>query len=41
MNKKKRKPSSILKEVRDTKYRQRIVPDKKKELKKNPPPDDE
>ena len=40
MSKKKRKTSAVLKEVRDIKYRQRIVPDKKKELKKNPPLED-
>ena len=37
MANRKRKPNSTLKQVREVKYRQRVVPDKKKELKKNPP----
>lgn len=41
MTKKKHKPSSILRQVREPKYRQRVIPDKKKELKKNPPQADE
>ncbi|MFK8028154.1 MAG: hypothetical protein AB8C40_08875 [Gammaproteobacteria bacterium] len=39
MPKSRKKSSSVLKEVRDSKYRQRVVPDKKKEIKKNPPMD--
>ncbi len=37
MSKKKKTPNPILKEVRDVKYRQRVVADKKKQQKKNPP----
>lgn len=37
MAKNSKKSNAVLKEVRDIKYRQRIVPDKKKEIKKNPP----
>ena len=40
VTKKKKQPSKVLKEVRQPKYRQRIIPDKKKELKKNPPRED-
>ena len=37
MVKKRRNSSPLLKEVRDIKYRQRVVKDKKREEKKNPP----
>ena len=33
MPKSRKKSSSVLKEVRDSKYRQQVVPDKKKEIK--------
>ena len=35
-----KKAAPILKEVRDAKYRQRVIPDKKKQEKKNPPMDE-
>jgi len=39
MSKSRNKAASVLKEVREVKYRQRVVPDKKKQEKKNPPPE--
>jgi hypothetical protein len=37
---KKKQSSKVLQEVRQPKYRQRIIPDKKKEQKKYPPVED-